>query len=31
MWKSMKMEEKSKYIDMARQAVAEHRKKYPGK
>lgn len=28
-WKSMKMEEKDKYMDMARQADAEHKKKYP--
>jgi hypothetical protein len=31
LWKSMKMEEKDKYMDMARQADAEHKKKYPCK
>jgi hypothetical protein len=31
MWRAMKSEEKEKYMDMARQADAEHKEKYPGK
>jgi hypothetical protein len=31
MWQCMKLEEKVKYLDMARHVDEERKKKYPGK